>query len=133
MAIQGIDGLTFPQLVTEVERGGRFVVYQYTFSVIVMTFRRPTDVFFVRAGESRTSPGTSATAISAAAGWWGIPWGPIFTIMAIVNNARGGRDVTDEVMRSLAFAAQQPVAPQQPAAPVAPAGPIPPWQVPPTA
>jgi len=23
-------------------------------------------------------------------GWWGIPWGPIYTIASLVRNARGG-------------------------------------------
>jgi len=35
-------------------------------------------------------------------GWWGIPWGPIWTISTIVTNLRGGRDVTNEVVRSMA-------------------------------
>ena len=34
-------------------------------------------------------------------GWWGIPWGPIWTISTIVTNLRGGRDVTNDVVRSM--------------------------------
>jgi ATP-dependent phosphoenolpyruvate carboxykinase len=32
-------------------------------------------------------------------GWWGIPWGPIYTIAAVVTNIRGGKDVTAEILQ----------------------------------
>jgi hypothetical protein len=38
---------------------------------------------------------------SLVAGWWGIPWGPTFTIGALYNNLRGGKDVTAEVANLL--------------------------------
>ena len=34
-------------------------------------------------------------------GWWGIPWGPIWTIGSLVTNLRGGRDITREVLQAL--------------------------------
>jgi hypothetical protein len=34
-------------------------------------------------------------------GWWGLPWGPIYTIGAIFNQIQGGKDVTTEVMSEL--------------------------------
>ena len=37
------------------------------------------------------------TGLSLLAGWWGIPWGPIWTIQALVTNLRGGKDVTAEI------------------------------------
>ena len=30
-------------------------------------------------------------------GWWGIPWGLIYTPLALMTNFSGGRDVTAEV------------------------------------
>ena len=41
------------------------------------------------------------TLISLLAGWWGIPWGPIYTITSLVTNLRGGKDVTQHVIASL--------------------------------
>jgi hypothetical protein len=29
------------------------------------------------------------TVMTLVFGWWGIPWGPIWTLQALVNNARG--------------------------------------------
>jgi len=34
-------------------------------------------------------------------GWWGVPWGPIYTIESIFSNCCGGKDVTKEIMGSL--------------------------------
>ena len=50
--IIGIEGMTPEQLNFELQRGARFVMFQYAISVIVMSFRRASDVYFIRAGES---------------------------------------------------------------------------------
>ena len=39
--------------------------------------------------------------LSLFLGWWGFPFGPIFTIWALVVNFGGGRDVTHEVLANL--------------------------------
>lgn len=89
------------QLRHEIERGGRFVIFTYCISIVVMTFKRPSSVQFIRAGESRFWKGAPWSLISLVCGWWGIPWGPIWTISTFVSNCRGGIDVTDQVARSL--------------------------------
>jgi hypothetical protein len=43
-SIQGLEGLTGAQLQDELSRGGRFVMFEYCISIIVMTFRRSSDV-----------------------------------------------------------------------------------------
>jgi hypothetical protein len=45
--------------------------------------------------------GLPYTLFTLAAGWWGIPFGPIFSVMALFNNLKGGKDVTKEVMSIL--------------------------------
>jgi hypothetical protein len=105
MKVVGTEGMG-PQLVeSEVARGGRFVVYQYNFSVVLLSFRRSSDIYFVRAGENAVAKGLRFTLISLFFGWWGIPWGLIWTPMALLNNLRGGSDVTDEVMKALGLGA----------------------------
>ena len=71
MRIQGIDGMAPEQIVAEVERGGRFVVYQYCFSLLIMTFKRGTDIYFVRADENRVVKGLPWTLLSLFVGWGG--------------------------------------------------------------
>jgi hypothetical protein len=102
MKIQGIEGMSTDQLHFEIQRGGKFVFYQYAISVLVMSFRRSSDIYFIRAGEGSVSKGLPWTALSLVAGWWGIPWGPIFTIQSLVTNLKGGKDVTAEISARLA-------------------------------
>ena len=96
MGIQGVAGLSVEQVQQEVVRGGKFVVYSYCFSVLIMTFRRNTDVYFIRPGENAVARGMQWTLISLLAGWWGFPWGLIYTPMALAQNLKGGKDVTRE-------------------------------------
>jgi len=109
--IRGIEGTKHGEL--EIQRGGKFVLFQYCVSVVVLTFRRPSDIYFLRCGENPVVKGLPFTLVSLVAGWWGIPWGPIYTIQSIYNNSRGGKDVTQAVVQSLR-------APATPAPPIAP-------------
>jgi hypothetical protein len=34
-------------------------------------------------------------------GWWGIPWGIIYTFSTLFKNINGGRNVTTEVLQSI--------------------------------
>jgi hypothetical protein len=34
-------------------------------------------------------------------GWWGFPWGPIFSIQSLVVNLKGGKDLTAAISASL--------------------------------
>ena len=101
MKILGLDGMGSQQLEFEIQQGGKFVIYQYCISILIMTFKRSSDIYFLRAGESSISKGLSFSAISFFIGWWGFPWGPIYTISTLVTNFKGGKDVTQEVVSSL--------------------------------
>ena len=101
MKIVGIEGLSVNDLNTELQRGGKFVIYQYCVSIIVMTFRRSSDIYFVRPGENATTKGLGFTFITLFFGWWGIPWGPIYSIGSLVSNLGGGKDVTQEIINSI--------------------------------
>ena len=99
--VRGVDGMTVEELQSELWHGGRCVRYEFAVSVIVLSFRRFSSIYFIPPGASAVKPGLPWSLISLLFGWWGIPWGPIFTIMALVKNFRGGEDVTEEVMASL--------------------------------
>lgn len=102
MKIRNIDGLSAEALQREEENGGRFVYFIYTISLIVVTFKRTSGVYLVRGGESIRAKGRPFTIISALFGWWGIPFGPKYTLECIRTNLKGGKDVTDEVMQTVA-------------------------------
>lgn len=101
MKIIGTEGLDGQQLGLELQRGAKFVTYQYCISILILTFRRSSDIYFVRAGESAVGKGLGFSSISLFLGWWGIPWGPIYTIGSFITNFGGGKDVTTEVIASL--------------------------------
>ena len=86
------------ELIAEVEAGGRFVIFIYCISVLVMTFKRPSGIVFLKRDQDGAGQAIGYSVISGLLGWWGIPWGPIWTIAALISNARGGRDVTLEVL-----------------------------------
>ena len=62
----------------------------------MITFRRSATVL-VRPGQSVFAAGLPYTMISLVAGWWGFPFGLIFTPIAIIQNLSGGRDVTGQL------------------------------------
>ena len=106
--IKGLNGLTVAELHNELIAGGRFVTYQYCISILFMTFRPPSSVYFVRSGQGTILQSLPYTIITFLFGWWGFPWGAVYTIDTLINNFQGGKDVTELVVESLT--AQQPVA-----------------------
>ncbi len=102
MEIKNIDGLSAAQLQKEVATGARFVYFQYTLSLVVITLKRTSGVYLIRSHENAVSRSFPYTLISFLFGWWGVPWGPKCTLEAIQNNLRGGKNVTDDVMAVVA-------------------------------
>lgn len=108
MKIVGAEGVSTDQLKFEIQRGAKVVCYQYCVSILVMTFRRSSSLYFIPAGESAVSKGLPWIGLTLVAGWWGIPWGPIFSIQSLVTNFKGGKDITAELTARLS----QPAPPQ---------------------
>ncbi len=101
MKIIGMEGLTDEQIDAELRNGAKFVIFSYVISVLIMTYKRPTDVYFIRAGESAVGKALPFIAISLALGWWGFPFGLIYTPWSIVENLGGGKDVTSQLLASI--------------------------------
>ena len=97
--IRGIDQMTRSQIAEEVRRGGKFVYFEYCFSIVILTFKQSTDIYFIRSGESQLRYHWPYTLLSLMLGWWGFPWGFIYTPMALYTNFSGGKDVTAVVTR----------------------------------
>ena len=97
MQIPGTEGLSPQQIDDEISRGGKFVIYLYTISILVMSWKRSSSVRFIKAGESAAMKGLGYTLLTLVAGWWGIPWGPIFSLQSLFSNLNGGENVTMEV------------------------------------
>ena len=52
MKIIGVDGMGNLELRMEIQKGGRFVVYPYVISILIMTFKRSSNIYFIKADES---------------------------------------------------------------------------------
>lgn len=99
--IIGLDGMTVEELNKELANGAKFVVFPYCFSIVILTFKRSSEIYLIKVGEGTFKKSIKFTLISLFLGWWGIPWGIIHTIQSVFTNLRGGRDVTAQVMSAL--------------------------------
>jgi len=101
MQINGLENISPQQLSQEIMRGGKFVVFEYCISLLIVTFKQPSSIYYVRPGEGTFGKSALFTAVTLLLGWWGIPWGPIYSIAALVTNLKGGKDVTMEIMNAI--------------------------------
>ena len=109
--------MTAREIQEAVDAGARFVFYQFCISALVITFKRSSPVYFLKAGEGTLLRGAPFTLISLVGGWWGIPWGPIWTVSTVITNLSGGKDVTQQILAALGTSAfAQPGRPGAPAA-----------------
>ena len=106
--IVGMEDIkTGGQLQAEIQQGGKFVMYQYCISLLVITFRRSSNIYFISHDQNAVVRGVPFTLLSLVLGWWGIPWGPIYTIQSVWVNFQGGKDITKEVLASMTSAVQR--------------------------
>lgn len=99
--VAGTEGMTLQQIEDDVLRGGRFRVFRWNFSVIIISFQRTSGLHYIRSGHG---PGPHAwpwTLLSLAIGWWGIPWGIFFTLQTLYTNCMGGKEMTAEVLGAI--------------------------------
>ncbi|MDM9380288.1 hypothetical protein QUB80_06170 [Chlorogloeopsis sp. ULAP01] len=99
--IIGLEGMSVEEVYQELSKGAKFVVFLYCFSIVILTFKRSSNIYFIKYGEVALIKSIKYTLISVFLGWWGIPWGIIYTIQSIFTNFRGGKDVTLQVMSTL--------------------------------
>lgn len=101
MEIKNIEGLSVSQIRQIVNEGGRFVHFPYTISLVLMTLRRSSSIYFIRPEESSFKYSYKHVGTNLVMGWWGIPWGPIYTIGALYHHMSGGKDITQAVLSEL--------------------------------
>lgn len=101
MKIRGGEDLSETQITNELRTGSKLIVYQYCISVGIMTFNRRSAIYLIKNDESTLIKGLKYSLISFIFGWWGVPFGPIYTVSSISTNFKGGNDVTWETPRYL--------------------------------
>ncbi|HZF53192.1 MAG TPA: hypothetical protein VE093_31280 [Polyangiaceae bacterium] len=101
MSIKGAEGMTVGELARELDQGAKIVVFEWCISLLVITLKRASDPYLIRPGQSAAVKSLPWTLLSLVVGWWGLPWGLIYTPWTVVVNLRGGRDVTYDVRQRL--------------------------------
>ena len=101
MKVRRAGGMTIASLRAAISGGARFVVFPYCESWLIVSFKRASDPTLIKPGEAAWRVGGTQILHSLLFGWWGFPWGPIWTVMTILQTVRGGVDVTGEVMSDL--------------------------------
>lgn len=104
--IKNIEGLSVDDINRELSNGAKFVIFKWCISLLVITLRQGSDIYFIKAGESTTKYSIGFTLITFFLGWWGIPWGPIYSIGSLVTNFSGGEDITQAVLQHINAASE---------------------------
>ncbi len=89
------------QILAQLQAGTRIIVFQYCFSYFYFSHKRNSPAFFVKFGETLWNRGMKYSLFSLFLGWWGVPWGPVWTISTIYRNFNGGIDITERVRRAI--------------------------------
>jgi hypothetical protein len=75
-------------------------------SALVVSFRTRSRHLIV-GHDAVALTGIVSTVASLLLGWWGIPWGPVYTVMVAARNLRGGsRQTVGELLDQLAMRRQ---------------------------
>jgi hypothetical protein len=72
------------------------VRFQTCFSLIIFSFKSHSS-YLIRGQENVTGIALLYSLVAFFFGWWGIPWGPVYTFQVLAGNFRGGekRQVKD--------------------------------------
>lgn len=93
----GTEGMTIRDIEDDILKGGRFRAFHWCLSFIVFSYSPQTRTQYVRSWKSPAGSAWFYSLLTMMLGWWSIP-GIVFTPLCFWVNARGGRDLTDEVM-----------------------------------
>ena len=95
--IIGVEGKTIEEIIAMVRVGGKFVVFEYCISPIIVTLDYDSNIHFIDTNEDTRNLGFRYSIISLLFGWESL-FGLIHTIRCLAVNFRGGKDVTQQVI-----------------------------------
>lgn len=90
-------------VIKEIEAGGRVLQFHYAYSLIYITVWGYSKPHYLAPGQGSFLRSLPYTLMTLCIGWWGIPWGPIYTLKTLFVNMSGGLDITDEVLHDIAY------------------------------
>lgn len=81
----------------------RYAIFFTVSSFLIGTIRSPVQAILCSGCAEKEA--YRATAITWVTGWWGFPWGPIYSVQAIFTNMMGGKKLADVNSRIMAHQA----------------------------
>jgi len=96
--LHGFSNTTEPEFRAQLISGKRYVVYQYAMSFVLYGFMHHTRIHMASSRKHAILKGLPWTLVSFLLGWWSLPGGPIFTVQCLINNLRGGLDVSGNIL-----------------------------------
>jgi hypothetical protein len=100
--------LSLDALKKKVEQGSRFIVLPYCISVLfAITLRRFSPAILIHHDEELEVYQRKYKLITWLLGWWGFPWGPVYSLRYLKVIKSGGIDVTEEVILNIDEASLQ--------------------------
>jgi hypothetical protein len=98
MRIRNAEHVSHDEMRAELSRGGRLVIFHWVLSLVIVSFKIPSGIYFIRDGESAGARGFPYIMLTLVLGWWAVPFGPFRALSCIACNMRGGTDVTVKVL-----------------------------------
>lgn len=96
MRLRRLDELTPQEWERAFAAGGRLTYFDWCISLGFATLRRPSAPYLLRSGQWGWWRGLPYTILTLICGWWGVPWGLVYTPLALWTNLTGGRTITAE-------------------------------------
>ena len=100
-AIQGAEDLTAARLIDEIRQGARFTAYACSLPFLTSDHPSPTRIQYLAPRISAQTVGLRYARLSLLLGWWGFLCGPFYTIGSLVQNLRGGTDLTQPILKNV--------------------------------
>ncbi|TDU80924.1 hypothetical protein EI77_00225 [Prosthecobacter fusiformis] len=97
----GTEGMMLRDIEQDIMKGGRFIVHHWCFSIIILSFSRTTSTRYFRSWKSGIGRASFYSLVSMTFGWWGFPFGLLYTPLCLWKNARGGTDVTSDLLSQI--------------------------------
>lgn len=101
LTLRGFRPLFAEELRTRVAAGARCVRFEYCLSFLFFTIRRQSAVYLTHSWQQRYVRGLGYSFLALLLGPWGMPWGVLWTPLAVWVNTTGGADCTDAVLAEL--------------------------------
>jgi hypothetical protein len=76
-----------------IDKDTQITQFQVCLSFLIFTTKIPTR-FYIKDHDNTIFISLFCTFISLIGGWWGLPWGPIYTVQVVIKNIVGGNKRT---------------------------------------